>query len=56
MRATLALAAITLCIIIALRLYGTGCDNRPFGFTLAIEESDIDTHCATIQRLPWATE
>lgn len=31
------------------RLYGTGCIDRPLGFTLAIEESDITTTCAAVR-------
>lgn len=52
------LACITLAATVAIaagggvpRLIGTGCENRPFGIDLAIEESDFMTQCVAVTHI-----
>jgi hypothetical protein len=53
----LAIAATVLCVAGGgiPRLIGTGCEDRPLGIALAIEESDYSTQCRNIRPI-WSIE
>lgn len=52
--ATFAFVLLAICLIVGFpRVYGIGCEGKPFGFQLAQEEDEL-LYCRKIEALPLA--